>query len=182
MRRWILLGLGLAAMCAAMRHAPLYADSGGRVHDFSRICAGEQGFQTETGDCAAIVFLLQRRARQRNVPLRFMVRAYSGRHLGTRPSPRPWIAELRLNGRRPLSWPLGVSWRQHRRPWLDLVQHVRDTLEGAVLDPCPGADHWGMRHGVDLERARRAGWNEVECDVETRNAFWRIPPRGRNDG
>jgi hypothetical protein len=55
-------------------------------------------------------------------------------------------------------------------------------VRGEIESPCVGrVDHWGMRSGIDWERARRAGWEEVDCG-DTRNAFWRVPSRSGDRG
>ena len=178
--RWGSVALFLSALWLALRVQSQDAPRASERLDLGRICVGEGGWSsTETGDCAAIAFVLQRRAELRGLSLRAMARAYSGRHLGTRASPRPWIAGLRLDGGMPRRWPASRrAWSRYRGRWLDVLEYAQDVLDGEVLDPCPGADHWGMRTGIDWERAQRAGWDLVECDLPTRNAFWHVPRGG----
>lgn len=145
------------------------------IEALARVCVAEAGWEVDTRDCAAIVHVLQRRARARHVALERMVRLYSSRHFDPRRTdPRRWIADLRLAAERPDGWPSHALWEHHRARWLETIEHVRDVLRGELDDPCDGAaDHWGMRHGPDLERARRAGWRLLDCG-ETRNAFWSV--------
>lgn len=175
--RWASVALFVACLWLVLRWAPAGAQDRSARLDLARICAGEAGLvdANEIGDCAAIVHVLQRRAERQGVPLTYMTRAYSGRHVGVEASPRPWVAGLRLDGRQPAEWPASASWARYRPAWLELVRHVDDVLEGAVLNPCPGADHWGGR--MDDHRAERAGWTRIECDMPTRNRFWRVPRR-----
>lgn len=146
-----------------------------RVLVLARTCAGEAGWSTRTGDCAAIVHVLLRRADRAGTTPIAMARAYSAA-LG--PGGRPWVRGLALDGHEPAGWPERLAWARYRPGWLALVRHVRDVLAGRVADPCPGAVHWGMRTGRDAQRARRAGWRLVECSAPTRNAFWALAAGG----
>ncbi len=143
------------------------------VEALARVCVGEAGFDsTETGDCTAIVLTLRRRAIRRRVSVVRMAELYSTRHFDRdRDDARAWIAGLIYSAERPQAWPENLRWARYRPRWIAVLRHVRAVLRGEVPDPCPAADHWGMRHGIDWERAQRAGWREVSCG-ETRNAFW----------
>ena len=160
--RWLALGIFVASLWLALRYQPAGAQGPIAVRhgpgvrlDLARVCVGEGGWSTERGDCAAIIFVLVRRAERVGVSLEHMARAYSGRHLGVEASPRPWIAGLRIDGRAPAEWPASAPrWTRYRRAWLELLEHVQDTLDGRVLDPCPGADHWGG--AMDFWRVPRA--------------------------
>lgn len=144
----------------------------------ARVCAGEAGWQVDSGDCAAIVHVLSRRAAARGLTLERMAQLYSGRHVGIEASPRPWVAHLTLDGAEPDEWPASASWPRHRDAWLEIVEHVRAVLRGDVNDPCGGRSaHWGAPYGADLRRAIDAGWVREDCG-RTRNAFWSLPGRG----
>jgi hypothetical protein len=163
----------ILALACVLVAEPVAADDGAAL-DLARICVGEAGWQTDSGDCAAIVHLLTRRAGRLGLSVRTMARAYSPRHTGQRPSRRPWIAQLDPSGVQPAAWPDGPSWERHRPLWLEVQAHVRAVLAGEVEDPCAGEpDHWGARYGADLRRARAAGWREVDCGG-TANAFWSL--------
>jgi hypothetical protein len=100
-----------------------------------------------------------------------------------------WV--LRPDGSEPARWPTMIvalregvhrvlphaPWEVFRVRWLRLYADAGRVVRGQQPCPCEfPVDHWGMRSGIDLERAQRAGWIEVACGP-TRNAFWRIPPR-----
>lgn len=173
-----LIPLALLALYAAILGGRVHAQNrvpSERVLVRARTCAGEAGWSTRTGDCAAIVHVLLRRSERAGVRPIEMARAYSAA-LG--PGGRPWVRGLALDGHEPAGWPRDLRWERYRPGWLALVSHVRDVLAGRVADPCPGAVHFGARGGVDMRRARRAGWRLVECSAPTRNAFWAVSGRG----
>lgn len=185
----VLCGLALApAGDAVAQHRE-------RIDDqlaLARVCASEIGFSGAFDECAAIHDVLTRRASRWDTTVAWAARAYSNRVFDReRRDRRAWIAHLRPDGRRPDGWPEmttvrrgGASrvvrhapWGAYRDRWLELYEAAGRIVRGEIRSPCRGAvDHWGMRHGVDMERARRAGWTEVECGG-TRNAFWRVPRR-----
>lgn len=142
----------------------------------ARVCVAEAGWETSTGDCAAIVHLLVRRAERRELSTRRMAALYSSRHFDReRTDARRWIVGLDARAERPAGWPARLPWPRYREDWLAALEHVRAALRGDVADPCRGeADHWGAPYGGDLERATAAGWVRLDCG-ETRNAFWRVP-------
>lgn len=149
----------------------------------ARICVSEAGFQTETNDCAAIHQVLKGR-KGRGSLLRIM-RLYSSRTFDReRTDKRRWIAFLNPRGMEPKGWPERTAagtphpeWRHYRDLWMDMQEHVADVVSGEVSSPCSKEpDHWGSRYGIDLRRAKRAGWKEVDCG-ETLNAFWSVPDR-----
>ncbi|MDQ3037746.1 MAG: hypothetical protein M3Y87_35460 [Myxococcota bacterium] len=158
----------------------------------ARICASEIGLTGSPEECAAIHDVLSRRAERQGMPFTWMARAYSSRVFDVdRSDPRAWIAHLRPDGRAPAGWPSEVRvrrggetrvvrhapWGAYRERWLTLYEAAGRVVRGEITSPCEGrVDHWGMRSGIDWERARRAGWDEVNCG-ETRNAFWRVPDR-----
>ena len=162
----------------------------------ARICASEIGLTGSSEECAAIHDVLSRRSSRRGNPFMWTARAYSSRVFDpSRRDARAWIAHLRPDGRAPHGWPTHVTvrrggethvvrhapWGAYRARWLTLYETAGRILRGEIDSPCDGVvDHWGMRSGVDLERAQRAGWQEVHCG-ETRNAFWRVA-REAQDG
>lgn len=156
----------------------------------ARVCASEIGFGGAPDECAAIHDVLSRRASRWDTSLSWAARTYSNRVFDRdRRDGRAYIAHLRPDGRRPEGWPEvttvrrgGASrvvrhapWGAFRERWLGLYEAAGRIVRGEIRSPCRDAvDHWGMRHGVDMERARRAGWLEVDCGP-TRNAFWHVP-------
>lgn len=165
----------LAGYWFALRHGVAGAQANDTtVEALARVCAAEAGWDTRTGDCAAIVHLLRRRAQRHEIRVATMARLYSSRHFDReRLDRRRWIAGLRLDGRRPGGWPGRLPWSRYRAAWRQVIAHVRAVLRGEVGDPCPGADHWGGP--MDDWRARAAGWARVECSSSTRNRFWNVP-------
>lgn len=155
----------------------------------ARICASEVGFYGDHEECAAIHQVLRRRAERLGFRFITAARAYSGRVFDTdRRDPRAYVAHLRPDGRRPALWPtISVTrrrgqtivrphapWTAFRDRWLALYEAAGRIVRGELASECQTPpDHWGMRGGIDLERARRAGWVEIDCG-ETANAFWSI--------
>lgn len=158
----------------------------------ARVCASEIGLSGSPEECAAIHDVLSRRAERWNSSLTWAARAYSNRVFDAeRSDTRAWVAHLRPDGGRPDGWPTRVTlrrrgearvvrhapWGAYRDRWLALYEAAGRIVRGEIESPCAGrVDHWGMRSGVDWERAQRAGWEEVDCG-DTRNAFWRVPER-----
>jgi hypothetical protein len=176
--------LGIAAVLALVAtygtilrgYAQDAAPSDALVESLARVCVGESGWDTRTGDCAAIVHLLGRRAELRGVDTLAMTRAYASAHfeLGRLDS-RRWTADLTIAAREPRGWPAALDWRRYRERWLAIVDHVRAVLRGEVADPCAGAaEHWGAPGFT--ARARAAGLVRTPCGP-TRNHFWCRPPR-----
>lgn len=149
------------------------AQDSDETETLARICAAEAGWDPTTGDCAAIVHLLRRRAARRRLSVDQLARAYSSEHFDARRERRRWVLGLTLGAALPDApppdgWPERLAWPPYRRAWARMLGVVR--APGA--DPCRGdAEHWGMRIGHDLERARRAGWRMLDCGP-TLNAFW----------
>lgn len=158
----------------------------------ARVCASEIGLSGSALECAAIHDVLARRARRWDTTLAWAARTYSDRVFDReRRDRRAWIAHLRPDGRMPAGWPETTTvrrdgaervvrhapWGAFRRRWLRLYGEAGRIVRGEIASPCQASvDHWGMRHGIDMERARRAGWSEVDCGP-TRNAFWHVPRR-----
>lgn len=51
-----------------------------------------------------------------------------------------------------------------------IQRRARAWCAGEVRDPCPACHHWGMPEGLDLRRARRAGWGRA--GIGRHLAFW----------
>jgi hypothetical protein len=150
------------------------------AHDLARVCTGEAGWDRGP-DCPAIHAVLTYRSQVRGTSWRSAARAYSPGHLGRRRDRRrPWIAHLHPSGRQPAGWPQALPWARYRGRWLRMLRYARRIVAGEVEHGCPEPPaHWGMRSGVDLRRARAAGWRELNCTVAgqpTRNAFWAVTP------
>jgi hypothetical protein len=147
------------------------------VEALSKICVGEAGWEPGA-DCPAIHAVLAYRAQVRRSTWLSAARAYSPGHLGRRRDRRrPWIARLHPSGMEPAGWPQALPWSRYRRRWLGVVEYARQIVAGEVSHGCPEPPaHWGMRSGIDMRRARAAGWRELECGggKPTRNAFWAV--------
>lgn len=158
--------LSASSVAATSTDAPVLA----------RVSVGEAGWDPSTGDAAAITHVLKRRAERRGVSVSRMARWYSTGHFDASRHRRRWVAGLTASATRPPGWPSGLPWRDgYRQRWLAMVDHVEAVLRGDVPNPCPGADHWGAPYGIDMERARRAGWHRVQCTTQTLNVFWQVP-------
>jgi hypothetical protein len=156
----------------------------------ARVCASEIGLTGSPEECAAIHSVIRRRADRMGWSFIWAIRAYSTRVFDReRSDPRQWVAHLRADGRQPAGWPTSITvrrrgearvvrhapWGAYRERWLTLYRAAGQIVRGEIHPQCQRpVDHWGMRHGVDFERAQRAGWDEVDCG-ETRNAFWAVP-------
>lgn len=119
-------------------------------------------------DCAAIVFVLERRARRVGSPIAEMAVRYSAIDAGTE---RAAFARALPDGDEP-AWPSHLNSR-----WRLLREHVEHTLAGRVLNPCRGASQWGarnlpcdVRRAVDAVQAGR--WRVVRCTRRTANAYY----------
>jgi hypothetical protein len=196
-RRVALVLCGLALLPGASPSSQARAQRAERITDqlaLARVCASEAGLSGTPEECAAIHDVLARKARRWDARLPWAAQAYSSRVFDRdRRDGRAWIAYLRPDGREPSNWPDVVTvrrrgetvsvrhapWGAFRDRWLTLYEAAGRIVRGEIPSPCAGpVDHWGMRHGIDFERAQRAGWTEVDCG-QTRNAFWAIPERGQ---
>lgn len=173
---------------------PAVAQSGRDTDQLAlaRVCASEVGLRGSHEECAAIADVLRLRASRYEMTLSAMARVYSDRVFDTeRRDGRAWLAHLSANGREPAQWPELVTvrrrgevrvmrhapWAAYQSDWESLYEAAGRIVSGELRSRCEApAEHWGMRHGIDMERARRAGWEEVDCG-DTRNAFWRTPVR-----
>lgn len=175
------------------------ASSQERVSDqlaLARICASEVGLTGSAEECAAIASVLRRRAELRGWSFSGAARSYSSSVFDrSRTDGRAWVTSLRVDGREPSRWPATVivrrggeervvphaPWAAFRSRWQRLYADAGRVLAGEITSACGEQviDHWGMRSGVDLERAQRAGWEEARCLLSdgrpTRNAFWTVP-------
>jgi hypothetical protein len=119
--------------------------------------------------------------------------AYARRLIGRQGTiSRPWLWELRPDGRQPTQWPTEVwvsrasgavrtahaPWAVYRQRWLDTYARAGEvsalTLDtwhewGVCSEP---PDDWGG--SVDRERAARLGLIRLECEG-TRNDFYLRP-------
>lgn len=150
---------------AEPEHAP--APEHASAHTLlAQVCWLESSFSFD--DCAAIVYVLERRARRADISLTEMALRYSSIRTA---QPRARFARSLPDGDEP-SWPSALN-----RRWAELRTHVADALARRIPDPCPRATHWGARN-LPVDRARAldaltAGtWREVRCRVETANAFY----------
>lgn len=132
----------------------------------ARVAVAESGWSSPR-DRAAIWHVIQRRAELVGWSLGGMAKAYSS------PLKRGhWATGADASGRRPMGFPVALSWAAHRDRWRAILEEARAFLRGQVPDPCAGrALHWGDRLG-DRLRAERMGWAPVNCGP-TRNLFWR---------
>lgn len=115
-------------------------------------------------DCAAIVYVLKKRAKRIHVSVEEMAHSYSALKTST-----PRAAEAR-------ALPAGLGPRGLLE-WSKLLKVAAGALTGVVPNPCPGAGHWGARNlPGDLERALDAieagSWRVVKCRSQTANAFY----------
>jgi hypothetical protein len=83
---------------------------------------------------------------------------------------RPWIRQLRADGKRPEGWPPGADWQRYRADWMATLAHAGDILEGEVPDPLPRAVHYGGW----IDRLRPGPhWRRIDAPG-LRNYFYRV--------
>lgn len=153
---------------AATGTGPANHPSVARALQLSRACWVESGFRE--ADCAAIAFVIARRAQLAGVSFGDMLWRYSA--LSSR-TPRARFARSLPWGNhpeKPDGW--NASWQRLR-------EHAAAVLRGEVADPCPRAAHWGSGSvRVDRERAARAisdgRWARVRCREVVVNRFYRV--------
>lgn len=183
--RWAGVAIGILIAACAARALSQESAPPPRIGDqlaLARVCASEVGIrivnEASIRECAAIAAVL----RGRSSGIESGARRYSGRVFDLeRRDRRAYVAFLRPDGREPAHWPAyGTRGRRHapwgafRDRWLALYHAAGEIVQGRLEHACSSVpDHWGARYGVDLERARRAGWTEADCG-ETRNAFWLV--------
>ncbi len=145
--------------------------------DLARLVAHEASLDAHPDEVAAIA--LAATSRCEGCSIGTAVRVASRRFFAGTTS-RPYYLELRRDGRAPASWPSAASWSRWRPQWLALLAAADAVVAGERRHACEsdGVTFWGMRGGIDLERAIRNEWVEVDCssgDEPTANAFYRLP-------
>jgi hypothetical protein len=130
----------------------------------ARACYLESGWSRS--DCAAIAYVVARRAERARMTWTAMAEAYSAIDSG---SSRAREISAYPDGDvpgKPESW---------NRRWADLRAYAARIAAGEVEDPCRGADHWNARNGAEADRAAKARaegrWALVRCKQATANEF-----------
>jgi len=134
----------------------------------AQACWIEAGFSLP--DCAAIAFVVARRAELAGVTFAEMLADYSALDA---PTPRARKARRFPDGDVRGMTP---AWNED---WARLREHAAAVMWGEVEDPCDGAQHWGSRRiSSDVQRAQRAladrRWAVVRCADRTVNRFYRV--------
>lgn len=156
----ILCGLMIAtAMWLVPNRAA--AQESADIADVAKCLIAENG---AGGDWGAILDVLERRAERGNMSVAQMARAYCAVHRNPHPTPR----QLRIR-----ALPSASSLPNLLRRYAEAIK----IAKRGGLRRCR-ADHWGASAGEDFARATRLGWTREYCG-DTRNAFWRVPPRVR---
>jgi len=168
--------IALAAIVAIIIAAAIWPCEPAEAEDdvallFAQTVSGETAM-TAHDEATAIGQVFAHRSRTGTITPS-IIRAYSAVHHGA-PS-RRWLHELDPAGNRPEHWPSHLNWEDVWRPrWLALLDHARDVVAGRAQSPCEVTPrHFGAPHGVDMDRASRAGWRPVDCGPGVRNRFWR---------
>jgi hypothetical protein len=138
----------------------------------ARAVVAEAGWHAP--DHAAILGVLELRARRAGVAIEAMARRYVSA-FRVRPTRRlRWVLELEPACEQPPSWPARLDWAAHQPQCLQTFERVAAFERGELRSPCPRAVHWGGRDlEPDATRAARAGWRQARCSVRTRNVFYR---------
>lgn len=122
----------------------------------------EAGASVSADEVAAIHAVIVARC---NGSARCQMRRFFGRRTS-----RAYLLDLSRRLVRPASWPRA---RFDRDAWSRLLDIADRVVRGELTDRCSERPaFWGMRHGIDLERALRAGWTRVDCGTGVRNFFW----------
>jgi hypothetical protein len=158
--------LALLLWCPAPR---VHRDSDAIL--LARIAVSEAGW-SRASEHTAIWSVLERRADSRGLSLASMARSYCRRALAGSVR-KPWLSQLNHNGDAPSSWNVQVPWSAYRERWLAVLRHAQMFVRGERNDLCEGAMHWSDRSVAMRTRALANGLEQVECESETVNAFWR---------
>jgi hypothetical protein len=158
----IALVVGVLGCCGDVGHAQQREPA---ALPLARVCWLESGWSAS--DCAAIHYVITRRARNADVEYGVMLARYSAI---TSSTDRAALARHLPDADEP-TW----SAADNRR-WATLRQLAADLTVGSVADPCVPATHWGGgRVAADRERLARAvrsgRWRIVRCEQPTRNTF-----------
>jgi hypothetical protein len=108
----------------------------------ARSCAGESGFEA-VEECAAIAWVYANRSAHYRCKYTYLVRRYSSAVKKHERHRRPWLFELDLQGTRPKTWPSNLDWSKHKKLWFRLLKMLDHWAAGQVVNPVPGADHFG---------------------------------------
>lgn len=143
-----------------------------RSIDLSRACWLESGHRLT--DCAALAFVIARRAVRAGSTFSEMLVAYSA------------LGHSTARARMVRTWPWGDiadATKAHNARWRRLREHVTRIAAGVVPDPCTGgrALHWGSRTvAADVARGKRAvdsgRWRRVWCG-RVANQFYALVRR-----
>lgn len=156
------LVLGTFSTCSTAADGGVGRDRG---LNLARAAAHEAGLSASEEEVAALHAVMVERCG--GSPRCQMRRFFNGR------TPRRYLLELNRRGTRPQGWPAA---RFDRDAWLALLDTADRVVAGELQHQCDQPPQfWGMRSGVDLERALRAGWVRVDCGENVRNFFWAYP-------
>jgi hypothetical protein len=155
----------------------------GRVQlALSRICASEAGFQVDTDDCLMIYEVLRNRSNTGEVTMGIM-RAYATNTFRlNRVDSRRWVPYLNDQFREPRYWrdSSSIPWSRRQGGYINVYHFVGRMMRGEVRIDCDERiDHWGAPHFRRRQHLRN-GWRIVSCG-DTRNVFWTLPDRRRNN-
>ena len=162
---------------------------GSPTHDWmARACLAETGWHEEA--CAALVHVMQRRARLRGMTPLAMVRLYSqpmrrrpagdwSREAVQRWRRAEWKRRITTHGRRPRAFRERASWALTQERFRELHGFVGDVLVGTVPDPCPEALHFAGPAHLDGDAPR--GFQRVCAELHPRQRFFgRVPTGGES--
>jgi hypothetical protein len=117
----------------------------------ARSCIGEAGWQSaESGECAAIMWVYAKGARNKGRSVLRQARLYSsaikrGSHS------RAWVFGLNRTCTKPLGWPHHLRWDRYADRWRYTLALADLFLRDRILDPLPTAEHYGGRMDRDLD-------------------------------
>jgi hypothetical protein len=170
-RAWVLV---LLIPASALAQRPLHTDEWTvlAARHLAQACVAEAGFDSgATGERAAIGWVYARR---------FYLRRIAGNYTSfaaliwrenpsVRMSRRSWIRNLRAD-ERPRGMPHHWPWDRLLPKWLQIRHLVQEWSNGLVPNPCPTANLF-----TPPNTPPPPGSTRVQCTIQTRNHYWRVP-------
>ena len=137
-------------------------------------CVGEAGWQA-VDECIAIAWVYKKLADECGGSLTGVIRRYSSALKFRSTQTRPWLKDLKLEGKKPKSWPNNLSWTVHKMYWDSILSRLDRWAEGKEPDPLPEAIEYGGP--MDTKHPTAGKWQKVEAPKYFGNIFWARPIR-----
>ena len=172
-RDFLIIAIVMLVVLILALTSPDNADASSRTETavlLARSCVGEAGFDSvESGECAAILHIYEKRARLTGETVRENALRYSAALKRRRGHPNPWVLDLRSDLRKPKRWSKQLVWAKHKSRWSEALEYARGFIAGDVEDPLPFALHYGGR--MDRHRLNPRVWRPLVTPYK--NIFYR---------